>query len=365
MKIGFIGAGGIAQAHLFALQSLKFYYPDAPEVELMVVTSATEKSRLNFASRFGFLKAVDFETFVGTTDLEAVYILGPNKVHFPHLEAALKMPGVNRIYLEKPICANQEEEQKIKALLEHLPVGKQIQVGFQFLLSSAISKALHFWQTKDFGSPIHFSFTLQHSDYLEKRYREKRLSRLTPAPDGGAMADLGSHAISLLVAFLGEGLEITGALQGGAFEDVPEGSDLYSEISLFDKQSGAVGNLSASRVSAGIGDRMAFELHAHRGALRYDSQSPDRFEYYLKESGVWSTVFTGGDYQPFSSFPSARVPGGWLRPLIHAHYLFLTDHESSTVMPDLKHGLVVQRLVRETAEHLEKFREKKREWSHR
>ncbi len=357
MKIGFIGAGGIAQAHLFALQSLKFYYSDAPEVELMAVTSATEKSRLSFARRFGFSQAVDFETVVVTSDLDAVYILGPNKVHFPHLEAALKMTGVNRVYLEKPICANKEEELKIKALLKNLPSQKHIQVGFQFLLSSAISKALQFWQTKDFGSPIHFSFTLQHSDYLEKSYREKRRSRLTPAPDGGAMADLGSHAISLLVAFLGEGLEITGALQGGAFEDVPEGSDLYSEISVFDKQSGAVGNVSASRVTAGIGDRMAFELYAQKGALRYDSQFPDRFEYYMKESGVWSTVFTGGDYQPFTSFPTAHVPGGWLRPLIHAHYLFLTGRDSSPVMPDLSHGLVVQRLVRETAEHLGRFRE--------
>ena len=358
MKIGFIGAGGIAQAHLFALQSLKFYYRDAPAVELIAVTSATEKSRLNLASRFGFFKAVDYQTFVAASDLEAVYILGPNKVHYSHLEAVLKMPGVNRIYLEKPICANQMEERKIESLLKSLPIEKHVQVGFQFLLSSAISQALTFWQTKDFGIPIHFSFTLQHSDYLARGYREKRRSRLTPAPDGGAMADLGSHAISLLVAFLGEGLEITGALQGGNFEDVPVESDLYSEISLFDKLSGAVGHVSASRVSAGVGDRMAFELHAQRGALRYDSQYPDRFEYYLQETGQWASVFTGSDYQPFTSFPSAHVPGGWLRPLIHAHYLFLTDHERPRVVPDLKHGLTVQRLVRQTAEHLGRFREK-------
>ena len=54
--------------------------------------------------------------------------------------------------------------------------------------------------------------------------------RLTPAPDGGAMADLGSHGISLLMAFLGENLQITSAVQAGRFADVPDDSDLFSLI---------------------------------------------------------------------------------------------------------------------------------------
>lgn len=359
MNIGFIGAGGIAHAHLFALDAMKFYYRDAPAVNFAAVTSATEKSRMQFASRYGFALAMPFEEFVSQGNLDSVYILGPNNVHFPHLEAVLQMPGVKRIYLEKPICASYEEEEKTEALLSHVPADKRIQVGFQFLLSSPIIKALQFWQSGDFGTPIHFSFTLKHSDYLAQGYRDKRRSRLTPAPDGGAMADLGSHAVSLLVAFLGEELEITGALQGGNFPDVPQDSDLYSEISLLDKRTGAVGNLSASRVSAGIGDQMAFELYAQKGALRYNSTSSDRFEYFLTERGEWSTVFTGSDYQPFTSFPSNHVPGGWLRPLIHAHYLFLSGADTPAVMPDLQHGLAVQRLVRQTAEHLWRFRARK------
>ncbi len=357
MNIGFIGAGGIAHAHLYALEAMKFYYSNVPAVSLTAVTSAREESRQSFAGRYGFSRAVTLDEFTGSGDLDAVYILGPNKVHFPHLEAVLQMPGVKRIYLEKPICAGYEEEQKTEALLSHLPSDKRIQVGFQFLFASPIIKALQLWQSGDFGAPIHFSFTLKHSDYLDKSYRDKRRSRLTPAPDGGAMADLGSHAVSLLVAFLGEDVEITGALQGGNFPDVPQASDLYSEISLLDKRTGAVGNLSASRVSAGIGDQMAFEIYAQNGALRYNSERPDRYDYFLQERGEWSTVFTGSDYQPFTSFPSKHVPGGWLRPLIHAHYLFLSGADTSGVMPDLQHGLAVQRLVRETAEYLERFRE--------
>ena len=100
--------------------------------------------------------------------------------------------------------------------------GIKIQVGFQYLFSSAVREALAFWKSGKLGKPVHFDLKYYHSDYLKKEYRDKRASRLTPAPDGGAMADLGSHAISLLIAFIGDDLHITSAIQSGSFEDVPD-----------------------------------------------------------------------------------------------------------------------------------------------
>lgn len=358
IKVGFIGAGGIAKAHAYALQALKFYYPDAPAIELKAVTSARESSRSEFAKNYGFEKALDLKSFIKETEINTVFILSPNNQHYVHLEAALQMKGVERIYLEKPICSTKVEEEKIAEWLGSNSGDKEVQVGFQFLFSSPVREALNFRDEQEFGQPIHFAFTYKHTDYLKKSYRDKRRSRLTPAPDGGAMADLGSHAISMLVAFLGDSLTITNALQGGAFPDVPADSDLYSEISLFDQKTGAVGNLSASRISAGMGDVLAFDIYFDKGALRYNSFYPDRFEYCLESENQWSTVFTGSNFQPVTGFPSKHVPGGWLRALKHAHYVFLTGQDPKAFLPGLKHGLEVQRLVRETAQHLEVFRNK-------
>jgi hypothetical protein len=64
----------------------------------------------------------------------------------------------------------------------------------------------------------------------------------------------------------------------------------------------------------------------------------------------------GSNYKPFTSFPSGHVPPGWLRPMVHAHYVFLKAIDSEVFMPDIKHGLEVQRLVTQTAEHLRIFR---------
>jgi predicted dehydrogenase len=357
IHIGFMGAGGIARAHAYALQSLKFYYNNIPSLVFESVTSARKESRERFAENYGFNKAQTVEEFTGNNKIEAVFILGPNNVHFEHLNMALMMQNVKLIYLEKPVCASLQEEEELWHIASRLPEGVRIQVGFQYLQTSAVREALRFWKLGQLGKPIHFDLKYYHGDYLQESYREKRVTRLTPAPDGGAMADLGSHGISLLMAFLGEELKITSALQSGSFEDVPSGSDLFSSISMFDPVTGAVGNMAASRVSSGTGDLVHLELYAEAGALRYSSQHSEYYEFYSEGSNQWVKQMVGSNYAPFTSFPSVHVPPGWLRSMVHAQYLFLTGNYHGDFNPDLKHGVAVQRVVRETAEHLRNFRD--------
>jgi predicted dehydrogenase len=356
VNIGFAGAGGIAKAHAYALQALKFYYSDVPEIRLLSVTSAREENRQNFARKYGFEHSETPENFFRNPAIDTVYILGPNNTHFDHFRQALQMPGVTRIYLEKPVCANLEEEQAMKTL--SAKTDKKVQVGFQYLMTPSVRQALLLWMSGVLGKPLHFDLKYYHGDYLRKTYREKRLTRLTPAPDGGAMADLGCHGLSLLTAFLGNGLQLTGALQSGEFEGVPAGSDLFSSISLFEPHSGAVGHLSASRISAGSGDLVELEIYAEKGTLRYSSAHPDYFEYYLEQEENWIRQPVGSQYAGVTSFPSGHVPAGWLRSMVHAHFLFLGGKDTQVFIPTLEHGLEVQRLVRETAFHMEQFRKK-------
>jgi predicted dehydrogenase len=348
---GFIGAGGIARAHAFALNSLRYYYNDVPEIETHSVCSASEKSRIFFAGKYGFKNAVSIDEFISNREINTVFILGPNNVHADHLKKASEMASVKRIYIEKPVCSSPEEEIEIAKIIKNHPEIK-IQAGFQYLFMTSVREALKFWQTGKLGSLIHFDFKYYHGDYLRKEYRDKRATRLTPAPDGGAMADLGSHAISLAIAFIGDKLLITNALQSGNYQDVTKLSDLFSLISLYDKKSGAAGTLAASRVSSGTGDTLSLELYTDQGCLKLSSATPEYFEYFLEETASWTRIVTGSSYQPVTSFPSGHVPPGWLRSMIHAHYVFLTGNDPDACLPDIHHALQVQRLVRETSEHL-------------
>ncbi len=354
--IGFLGSGGIARAHAFALNALPFYYEGCPEIELEAVCSLRPESRKTFAHRFGFRSHLSINEFIANEEINTVFILGPNSVHFEHLGSAMGMASVKRIYVEKPVCSTHEEASLISQLINKHPE-KKIQVGFQYLFSATVREALNLWRSGKLGNPVHFDIKYYHGDYLKKDYRAARKTRLTPSPDGGAMADLGSHAISMLIAFLGNKLKITGALQAGHFEDVPVGSDLFSLINLYDTVSGAAGTLSASRVSSGTGDLISFEIYAEKGALRYTTSASDHFEYFLEDTGVWIRQPVASNYKPATTFPSAHVPAGWLRSMIHAHYAFLTGNDTKSFIPGIDHGLDVQNILNLTAEHLREFRE--------
>ncbi|MCJ7813201.1 hypothetical protein MUP95_07805, partial [bacterium] len=284
---------------------------------------------------------------------DTVFILSPNDTHYNYLNNAIKMPNIQRIYIEKPLCVSQEEESAIKKLVRNMPLKVTIQAGFQFLQMATVRRAMQIWKAYDFGIPVHFNGRYLHSGYLKRSYREKKQSRLKSAPSGGAIADLGSHLFSLLIAFLGENLKVIDARKSGQFEDVVPESDLCTTVLLQDEKSGAVGHVTASRISAGAGDVLEFEIRCTKLALKISTQCPDILEVFMEdEQGGWKTINCGSDYQPASKFPSLSYHSGWLRSLIHAHYLFFNGGNGYSFVPDINHALEVQRLLRNTISHL-------------
>jgi len=350
VHIGFLGAGGIAQAHVYALDALKYYYKDTPEIIKSVVASPTPSSRESFSERFGFAEAVPPEEIWDHRDIDTLYITGPNNTHTPQLLLASKMSNIQRIYIEKPIGISQDEIEQLEAL-DASNHGKFIMVGFQFLQKSSIRKAIAQWKGGKFGDPIHFRAELLHGSYLDPAYRKKRADRLLPIPQHGAAVDLGSHVLSMLTAFLGDHLVVRDAAASGFMEDVPENSDLCTTVMLEEPTSRAVGTMVASRVAAGIGDWFRVELWGRQGTILFDTSQPDIYQTFLPEEG-WRTHKVMSDYLPASKFPSDYTPSGWLRALVHNNYLFLGGDPGISIIPDLHHGIVVQRLLQDIAEQI-------------
>lgn len=348
--IAFLGAGGIAQAHAYALDVLKHYYDDAPPIETVVIASPTPASREAFAHRFGFRDAITPDEIWNRTDIDTLYILGPNPTHTPHLLQACQMPSLKRIYLEKPVGASQQDLLDLQKL-QQKDHGKWIIIGFQYLQKSALRSALAHWRSGAFGDPIHFRVEYLHSSYLDPAYRQKHTGRMQPIPANGAMVDLGSHALSLLIAFLGENLVVKGAAASGRFEDTPRTTDLCTTVMLEEPKSGAIGTLVASRVSHGTGDHLALEIYGTQGALRYSTAHPDSYQTHFHDYG-WQHHEMLSDYRPSSKFPSDYAPSGWLRALVHHHYLFLGGDQRGSFIPNLDHGILVQQLITRIAEHI-------------
>ncbi len=349
-RIGFLGAGGIAQAHAYALDALKYYYKDASDITKVVVASPTPESRQRFAARFGFQEAVPPEAVWERDDLDALFILGPNQTHTPQLLKAARLHNLKSIYVEKPIGTSQQDIHDLEAL-QNSDHGKFIMMGFQFLQKSPLRKALAHYQNGDFGDLIHFQTEYHHGSYLDPSYRKKRSDRLQPTPVNGAAADLGSHVLSLLTAFLGDSLKVTSAVSGDFFTDVPKDTDLCTIALLEETRSGANGTMTASRISAGTHDQLTLEVRCTQGALAFSTSQPNIYESYLPDEG-WRRHKVYSDYRPSSTFHSDYLPAGWLRALVHNHYLFLGGDPDISFIPDLAHGIQVQRLLQQIADKI-------------
>jgi len=348
-RIGFLGAGSIAKSHSYALDSLKYFYADSPSIRKIVVASPTPNSREGFASRFGFQEAISPEEIWGK-DIDTLFILGPNQVHTPQLLKAVTQDNIKRIYVEKPIGTCQADIDALE-VLNGSAHGKLILMGFQYLQKSAIRKALFHWQNEDFGDPIHFRAEYLHSSYLDPDYRQSHANRFKSMPIDGAAVDLGSHPLSLLVAFLGDQLRVVNAKVSGSFEDVPQYTDLCTTLLLEEGKTGAIGTLVASRISSGAGDHLSLEIRGHRGSLQFSTHQPDFYKTYLPEEG-WRIHHVLNNYKPFSDFPGKSAPSGWIRALIHNQYLFFMEKQKNSFLPNLSHGILVQRLLQQTASHV-------------
>lgn len=348
IRVGFLGSGGIAQAHAYALDALKFYYSDAPNIEKAVVASPTQANREGFAARFGFQEAIAPETIWGREDIDALYILGPNPTHTPQLIKAASLPHIKRIYVEKPIGTTRQDIEALESL-DQSAHGKFIMAGFQFLHKSPLRQALAHWQSGDFGELVHFRAEYLHSSYLNPSYRAQHPERLLQIPENGAAADLGSHVLSLLTAFIGGDLKVVMAKASGRLPDVPGNTDLCTTVMLEQPRSGAIGTLVASRIAAGTGDQLFLELRGLNGAILFDTAQPDCYQSYLPDEG-WRRHTVYSDYLPASKFPSDYVPSGWLRALVHNHYLFLGGDPGISAVPDLAHAIIVQRLLQDIAD---------------
>jgi predicted dehydrogenase len=349
IRVGFLGAGAIARCHAFAMNALRYYYDDAPEIQPMFVASARAERAQQFARQYGFKAAMSDVELLQSPEIDAVFVLGPNRLHFEHARRALLAPRVRRVYIEKPLCVTDEEAEAMgKWAGAHPDVW--IQPGYQLLHMASIRRALEEWKSGALGAPLHFNLRLLHSGYLDTTYRSTRAARLTPMPEGGALVDLGSHLLSLAVAFLSPELTVESARALSPFPDVEMKSDMHFVTTLRDAKSGALGTVTASRIAAGHEAALDIEFSGTLGAIRVSSHDPDAVEICTTANRQdWKSIRCASDFSPESRFPSRAEAAGWLRPLIHAHYLFFRPRREEGPLPDLAHGLAVQRLIGELA----------------
>ncbi len=123
LKIGIIGAGGIAQScHMRGYASI----PE--ECEIVAVCDVMKETALKAAEKYGVTQVyTDFNELLADKEIDAVSVATPNKYHLEPTVAALKA-GKN-VLCEKPLGMNADECRLMCRAAEDS--GKILQVGLQ------------------------------------------------------------------------------------------------------------------------------------------------------------------------------------------------------------------------------------------
>ena len=109
VKIGFVGTGGIAQAHLGRLKEM-------PEVEITALCDVVEERVQAAVEAFGGTAYTDYRRLLDEVELDALYVCVPP---FAHQEAELlaAQRGVH-LFVEKPVVMDLDQGLEILAAVE-------------------------------------------------------------------------------------------------------------------------------------------------------------------------------------------------------------------------------------------------------
>lgn len=302
LRFAQIGSGLMGKAYGLALADLPMnFWPPAMMPRRVLLVDATEAGARDNAARFGYDRwAVGWESAVADPEVEALCIITPNSLHRDIVIAAAE--AGKHISCEKPLAMNAKQAKEMYDAVEK--AGVTHQTGFNWRFAPAVQMAKRMIDEGRLGRIYDFrgwwlaDWPMDPDVPLTWRFR-KTLS------GGGALADIGSHAIDLGRFLVGEVNEVCGLVDTyikkraivdpfapPATKVTSERSQIeYGDVDVDDNASfickfenGAIGHFSASHFSAGRKHSYGFELHAEKGTIYFDWQHMNELQFYSRES---------------------------------------------------------------------------------
>lgn len=201
VRLGIIGAGAIAEnAHINNYKTIN-------NVEVVAVSDINYERATEIANKFEISSIYSDELeLLDRTDIDAVSICTPNYLHAR--QAILAMEKGKHVLLEKPMCLNLLEADQIMEKAEE--TGKILMVGFThrfFELNQYVKKQL---DSGTIGKVLNARVRFAHRGPYESWFAKSDWFFDKDLSGGGALLDMGIHALDLLRYFVGEFASIKG-----------------------------------------------------------------------------------------------------------------------------------------------------------
>ena len=188
LRVGFIGAGFIADIHAEAFRRVK-------GAEVTAVYSQTAARAEAFAKRHGVPRSTDdWRSVVAGADVDMVVVMVPN---FRHAEIAIAAAGERKhVVVEKPLCLTIAEADAMIAAAERS--GVMLAYAEELCFAPKYERLRHLAAEGAFGRVYHLRQAEKHSGPHADWFWDVRRS------GGGVLMDMGCHAFGWFRWVLGE-----------------------------------------------------------------------------------------------------------------------------------------------------------------
>jgi predicted dehydrogenase len=259
IKVGLIGGGGIADAHI------RGYRAYAETIAVTAVADVVYQTASRRAAELGAVGYTDYRQMILDADLDAVDICLP---HHLHAEAIIAAAAARRhILCEKPLCLTVEEADQVRLAIE--AAGVTLMCAHNQLFLPAVAKAKQLLDEDILGTVYEVRTTDSFFNDFDPRNMGWRATAATSG--GGELIDTGYHPTYLMVHLAGGSPAEATALLSRHRLRFMEGEDSAQVLVRFDN--GVVGHLVTSWAYDPPPGTDKFSVVGERGSLASDGRS--------------------------------------------------------------------------------------------
>ena len=283
LSIGLIGSGFMGKSHVFGFATAAKVFDLPFEIELHTLADATMDAARTAAAEFGFAHATDnWREMVVDPEIDVVHITAPNALHSEMALAAIA--AGKHVHCEKPLAPTAREASEMAGAA--VSAGIKTQVGFNYLCNPIVQLAREMIGAGELGE-IRAYRGLHAEDYMANA-DDPYTFRHDPK-GGGALADLGSHALATAEHLLGPIARVLGDC-ATAIRERPDGAGGRKPVEVDDIgraflrfESGATGSIEGNWIAMGRKMQHDFEVIGSKGALRFSQEHFNELHFYTTE----------------------------------------------------------------------------------
>lgn len=280
LNVGLIGSGFMGKAHVFGYATAAKVFDLPFAVHLHTLADVTDEVAGRAARAFGFAKATsDWRAMVADPEIDVVNITAPNALH---KEMALAVIAAGKhVYCEKPLAPSAADAQEMTLAAE--AAGVKTQVGFNYLCNPMIKLAQEMIAGGELGEILGYR-GLHAEDYMTDAQGPWTF-RHDPA-GGGALADIGSHALATAEFLMGPITRVMGDCvtmiaqrpDGYGGTKAVEVDDVSRAFLRF--ENGATGSVEGNWIATGRKMQHDFEVYGSKGALAFSQERFNELHFY-------------------------------------------------------------------------------------